>query len=163
MDSALLLALAQTAQLAVPVNTAPASTAASGTPTPAGGAETIDAILGVYQCPLVAGRRYRAVLDGLVGNGSVVGDTFLINIRNSGSSSTPTTASTLVAQQEWACQTVGTSGRGPLPVSNSFIAPATGLNTLAVFAARNLGAGVFTPLSPPNGVRELYVTYLGTV
>lgn len=163
MDSLLLYALAQVAQLAVPVNAAPQSTNATGTVTPSGGAETEDAILGTYQCTLIAGRRYRAVLDGLVGNGSVAGDTFVINIRNSGSSSGPTTASTLVAQQEWVPQTSGSGGRAPIPVSNTFIAPSSGLNTFAVFAARTGGSGVLTPLSPPSGVRELYVVYLGTV
>jgi hypothetical protein len=103
------------------------------------------------------------VLDGLVGNGSVVADTFVINIRNSGSSATPTTSSTLVAQQEWVPQAVGSTGRQAIPVANTFIAPTSGVNTFAVFAARSGGTGQFTPLSPPSGVRELYVVYLGTV
>jgi hypothetical protein len=163
MDSLALYAMAQAAQFAVPVNAAPTSTNAAGTPTPNSTVETMDSVLSTYQCTLIAGRRYRAVLDGLVGNGSVTGDTFVVNIRNSGTSSGPTTASTLVAQQEWVPQTTGSGGRAPIPVGNSFIAPASGLNTFAVFAQRTGGSGIFTPLSPPSGVRELYVVYLGVV
>lgn len=157
-----ILLLAATAQLAPPVNATPQSTTTNGTPT-SGGTETLDAVLGTYQCTLIAGRRYLAVMNGLVSNGTVVNDVFAVNIRNSGSASTPTSASTLVAQQEWVPQAVGSLGRAPVPLAGSFIAPATGTNTFAFFAQRTAGTGVFTPLSPNVGVRELYVMYLGTV
>lgn len=162
MDSLTLYTMAQAAQFSVPVNAAPTSTNSLGSVT-SGTTETEDTVLSTYQCTLIAGRRYRAVLDGLVGNGSVAGDTFVINIRNSGTSSGPSTGSTLVAQQEWVPQTAGSGGRAPIPVGNSFIAPASGANTFAVFAQRTGGSGIFTPLSPPAGVRELYVVYCGVV
>jgi len=157
-----LLALAQIAQLVVPVNIAPQSTTASGTPTTATN-EIRDDILGVYQCTLTAGRRYMAIMNGLVGNASAAGDVYAINIRNSGTSSTPTAASTLVVQQSWVASAVGTAGRAPIPLAGSFIAPATGTNTFAFFAQRTGGTGVFTPLSPAVIARELFVMYLGTV
>jgi hypothetical protein len=161
-DTFELIALAAVAQLQPLVNATPASTTTNGTPT-SGTTETEDAVLGTYQCNLISGRRYMAVMNGLVGNGSVVSDVFLLNIRNSGSSSAPTSSSTLVAQQEWTPQTAGTSGRSPIPLAGSFIAPATGLNTFAFFAQRTAGTGVFTPISPLAIARELFVMYLGAV
>jgi len=159
VDSLALYALAQTAQLAVPVTATPVSTSAAGTVT-SGTTETLDAVLGTYQCSLIAGRRYVAVVNGLIGNGSVAGDVFAVNIRNSGSSSAPTSSSTLLCQQQWVCTVAGTSGRSAIPISQSFIAPSTGLNTFGVFAVRQSGTGVYTPDGTP---RELYVQYLGTV
>lgn len=153
-----LLLMAATAQLAVPVNAAPVSTATNGSVT-SGATETLDTVLGTYQCSLIAGRRYLAVMNDLLGNGSVAADVFQCNIRNSGSSSAPTASSTLIASQQWVATVVGTSGRSAIPLSQSFIAPASGLNTLGFFAVRNSGTGVFTPV----GNRELYVMYLGTV
>lgn len=159
--------LTQIAALAVPVNAAPTSTSSAGTVTPAGGSgagtETMDAVLGTYQCTLIAGRRYMAIMNGLTGNLSVAADIYVCNIRNSGSSSTPTAASTLVAQSQWTATNTGTSGRTPIPLAGSFIAPASGLNTLAFFAQRIGGTGQFTPVSPNSGTRELLVMYLGIV
>ncbi len=164
MDTMTLLALASTAQLAVPVSVIPTSTATAGTATPTvSGAETLDTVLGTYQCSLIQGRRYLAIMNGLTGNLSVAGDVYLCNIRNSGSGGAPTTGSTLVAQQQWTSQSVGSVGRVGIPLANSFIAPSTGLNTFGFFAQRSSGTGAFTPVSPLNGVRELYVMYLGVV
>ncbi len=159
-----LLLLANIAQLAVPVTVAPASTASAGTATSSvTGAEILDSVLGTYQCSLIQGRRYVAMMTGLTGNLSVAGDIYLCNIRNSGSSSAPTTASTLVAQQQWTTQSLGSAGRVGIPLANTFIAPSTGLNTFGYFTARSGGTGSFTPVSPLNGIRELYVMYLGAV
>lgn len=157
-----LIALAAVAQLQPPVNAAPTFTTATGTPT-SGVAEIRDDILGVYQCTLIAGRRYMAIMNGLVGNSTVADDIYAINIRNSGSSSTPGSTSTLVAQQTWVPQAVGSLGRAPIPLAGSFIAPTTGINTFAFLAQRTSGSGVFTPLSPNVGPRELFVIYLGAV
>lgn len=160
MDSLALYALAQVAQFAVPVNATPQATSSAGTATPtSGGGETFDAVLGYYQAPLVAGRRYLAVMNGLIGNGSVAADDYTIQIRNSGTSSNPTTSSTMVAQSQWYVPAAGTGGRTGIPLAGSFIAPATGLNTFGVSATRIVGTGAFTPV----GTRELYVMYLGTV
>lgn len=153
---ALLLSLVS--QLSMPVTVAPQTTSANGTAT-SGTTETFDAVLGYYQVSLTAGRRYLAVMNGLVGNGSVVADDYTIQIRNSGTSSNPTAASTLIAQTQWYVPATGSGGRGGIPFAGSFIAPATGLNTFGVSATRVAGTGVFTPV----GTRELYVMYLGTV
>lgn len=152
------------AQLAVPVNATPTSTISAGTAT-SGTTETMDAVLGVYQCNLIAGRRYVALMNGLTGNLNTANDIYVCNIRNSGSSSTPTASSTLVAQSQWTAANTGTSGRTPIPLAGSFIAPSTGVNTFAMFAQRVSGTGVFTPVSPNGNVfpRELYVMYLGAV
>lgn len=156
-----LLLMAQTAPLAVPVNAAPTATASAGSP--AAATETIDSVLGVYQCTLVAGRRYVALMNGLTGNCGTAGDIYLCNIRNSGSSSTPSASSTLVAQTQWTSAASGSASRTGIALAGSFLAPATGLNTFAFFAQRISGAGSFTPVSPNAGSRELYVMYLGTV
>jgi hypothetical protein len=163
-----ILLLAATAQLAPPVIVAPQSTTTNGTPTPTGGTgagtETFDAVLGYYAVTLVAGRRYLAVVNGLVGNGSVAADVYSIQIRNSGSASNPTSSSTLITQTEWYVPAVGTSGRDGITLSGSFIAPASGTNTFGVSATRVLGTGVFTPVvGPGSNLRELYVMYLGAV
>lgn len=157
-----LIALATVAQLQPLVTATPTSTVTNGTPT-SSVAEIRDDVLGVYQCNLIAGRRYMAVMNGLVGNGSVAGDVYAINIRNSGSSSTPTASSTLVAQQSWVPQAVATVGRAPIPLAGSFIAPVTGVNTFAFLAQRLSGSGIFTPVSPNAIARELFVMYLGAV
>jgi hypothetical protein len=157
--------LAQVAGLALPVTATPVSTTSNGTPTPGtGGAETFDAVLGYYAVTLVAGRRYLAVVNGLVGNGTVTADVYSVQIRNSGSASNPTTSSTLITQTEWYVPAAGSSGRDGITLSGSFIAPASGVNTLGVSATRVVGSGVFTPtVGTNNNVRELYVMYLGVV
>jgi hypothetical protein len=156
--------LALTAQLAVPVNKTPTSATLNGTIT-SGTTETQDAVLGTYQCQLIAGRRYLATMNGLTGLTSVAGDIYLLNIRNSGSASTPTSASTLVAQSQWTSTTSSGPSRIAVPLAGSFIAPTTGLNTFAFFAQRASGTGTFTPVSPNSGgfPRELFVMYLGAV
>jgi len=158
-----ILLLAATAQLAPPVTATPVSTISNGTVT-VGTTETFDAVLGYYAVTLVAGRRYLAVVNGLVGNGTVTADVFSVQIRNSGSASNPTSSSTLITQTEWYVPAVGSSGRDGITLSGSFIAPASGVNTLGVSATRAVGSGVFTPVvGPGNSVRELYVMYLGAV
>jgi hypothetical protein len=158
-----LLLLAQTAQLGVPVSATPVSTTLNGTPT-SGSSEVFDAVLGYYQATLIAGRRYLAVVNGLVGNGAA-GEVYAVNIRNSGTSSNPTTSSTAVASSEWYCPVAGTGGRGTIALAGSFIAPATGVNTFGLSSVRVIGSGTFTPISSSTtgSVRELYVMYLGAV
>lgn len=158
------LLLAQTAQLAVPVSATPVSTSSNGTAT-SGTTETFDAVLGYYQVTLIAGRRYMAIINGLVGNAGVSGDVYTVQIRNSGTSSNPTSASTLVAQSEWYGAVAGSGGRQSIVVQGSFIAPATGVNTFGMSATRAVGTGAFTPVTAGNAsaVRELFVVYLGAV
>lgn len=157
------LLLAQTAQLAVPVSATPVSTSSIGT-AGVGTTETFDAVLGYYQATLIAGRRYIAVMNGLIGNGAA-GDVYSCQIRNSGTSSNPTSASTLICNSEWYCPVAGTGGRGVIALSGSFIAPSTGVNTFGMSYFRVVGSGNFTPVSGnvSGAVRELYVAYLGAV
>jgi hypothetical protein len=162
---ALLMAL--TAQLAVPVTAAPITSSAAGTAT-SGTTETFDAVLGYYQCSLISGRRYMAVLNGLNGNCGVASDIYTIQIRDSGSSSNPTSASTMVAQAQWTSTTTGSLSRVPIPLAGSFIASSSGTHTFGVSATRISGSGAFTP-EPPGAnaatpfTRELFVMYLGAV
>ena len=157
------LLLAQTSQLAVPVTVAPKTTSSSGTMTPAGGSnpgtETFDAVLGYYQVTLIAGRRYLAVMNGLLCGASVANDVYGLLLRNSGTSSNPTSASTQVAGSQWVAAAAGGAGEQSMALAGSFIAPATGTNTFGFSAQRKSGTGAFTPL----GTRELYVMYLGAV
>lgn len=157
-----LLLLAATSQLAVPVNATPQATATTGTPS-SGTTETFDIVLGYYQCQLIAGRRYQAQMNGLVGNAGVAGDEYSLQIRDSGSSSNPTASSTLVAQTQWSSQTAAAPGRIPIFLANTFIASSTGTHTFGFSSTKIGGTGPFTPVSPPNLARELFVIYLGTV
>src|SRR6185437_8313247 len=153
-----LLLMAQTAQLLPPVTATPNSTTSNGTPTPSGGTETFDTVLGYYQCTLIAGRRYLAVSNGNHGNGTA-GELYSMQIRDSGSSSSPTTSSTLIAQSEWYCPAGGSGGRGIIPLAGSFIASTSGVHTFGVSSLRLVGSNVFTPVpgSLTGASRELYV------
>lgn len=161
-DDLELLALAAVTQLQPPVIATPVTTTSAGTMT-SGTTEIMDSVLGVYQCSLIAGRRYIALMNGLTGGGSVAGDVYQVKIRNSGSSSTPTTSSALIAISQWVATAAGGAGEEFIQLGQSFIAPATGINTFAMFAVRAAGTGVFTPLSTAGVGRELYVMYLGAV
>lgn len=158
------LLLAQTAQLMVPVSAAPISTSSNGTAS-SGTTETFDAVLGYYQATLISGRRYMAIMNGLVGNAGVAADVYTLQIRNSGTSSNPTSSSTLVAQSEWYGAVAGSGGRQGIVLQGSFIAPATGTNTFGMSSTRVAGSGSFTPVTAGNAaaVRELFVIYLGAV
>lgn len=149
--------------MAVPISTGTNGTATSGT------TDTIDTVLGNYQFTAIAGRRYRVVMTGLMGNGSVASDTYAIRVRDSGSASTPTTSSTAVIDTAWEPMSTGSTGRQLIPMEDTFIASSGGTHTLAFFAQRSSGTGVFTPVSPVSfggtvtGVRKLWVEDCGTV
>lgn len=153
--------------IAPPVNAAPVSTTLPGTAT-SGTTETFDTVLGYYQCYLTAGRRYKAIMLGLHGNCGVANDIYSLQIRDSGSSSDPTSASTLVAQAQWTSTASGSLSRLPIPLANTFLASSSGLHTFGFSATRISGTGAFTP-EPPNAngatqfIRELFVEYCGTV
>ena len=139
----------------------PAATTSTGTAT-SGTTETLDAVLGTYQFNVVSGRRYQVVIDGLLGNGTVAGDVFGLRIRNSGSSSAPTSASTVVAESAWYCTGVGSAGRSGNSFTGTFLAGANGTNTIGFFAVRISGTGVYTPVSGFSGAaREMYAVDLG--
>lgn len=154
--------LALTSTMGQGIVATPTTVVASGTPT-SGTTETLDAVLGTYQCSLVAGRRYMAVMDGILGNGNTVADLFALRIRNSGTSSAPTASSTLVAETGWYCAATGSGGRTSADFTGTFVAATSGTNTFGFFAQRIAGGGVFTPVSGLSGtlVRELYVLDIG--
>jgi hypothetical protein len=152
-----LLALAAVAQLQPLVTVTPASTTSNGTTT-SGTTETFDAVLGYYQVSLIAGRRYMAILNNMLVGTTVTNDAYALRIRNSGTSSNPTSASTQIAQSQWYAPGAGGAGE-TVYVSGSFIAPTTGLNTFGFSAQRLAGTGVLTPVN----ARELFVMYLGAV
>lgn len=144
--------------MAVPITTASASTTTSGT------TDTIDAVLGNYQFTAVSGRRYRVVAANMFGNTSVNGDTYAVRVRDSGSASTPTTASTAVIDTGVTLATAGSAGRIAIPMEDTFISGSSGTHTLALFAQRVSGTGVFNAVAPPGtGVRKLWVEDCGTV
>ena len=131
----------------VPVTTASAGTVTVGT------TETRDAILGNYVFTGVAGHRYRAHLAGRQISGTVTGDRFAVRIRNGGAS-TPTSASTLVADDAFVVQ----SASNACDVSKTFV-PGAGTQTLSVFAVRLSGTGTVQLV----GGCELYVEHVGDV
>lgn len=151
--------LALTSTMGQGIQAIPVSTLSSGTVT-SGTTETQDAVLGTYQWNAVSGRRYAAVMNGLLGGGTVAADLYILKIRNSGSASTPTTSSTIVAASQWYCPASGGAGQTSIPLAGSFTAPASGTNTIAFFAVRAAGTGTFTPISGAIA-RELYVVDLG--
>jgi hypothetical protein len=142
----------------------PVTTNANGSAT-IGTTDTIDAVLGNYQFTAIAGRRYRVMMSGLLGNGSVATDVFSVRVRDSGSASTPTTASTAVIDSTWVTLIAATAGRTGIPMEDTFIAGSSGTHTLAFFAQRTAGTGVFTPVSPSGtgALRKLWVEDCGTV
>ncbi len=152
--------LALTSTMGQGIVAAPISTASSGTNT-SGTTETFDAVLGYYPCNLVAGRRYWAVMNGLHGGSTVTADLYNIRIRDSGTSSNPTSGSTLVASSSWYAPVSGGPGQTFIHVAGSFIAATSGTHTLGMSAVRFAGTGVFTPLSASSLARELYVVDLG--
>lgn len=135
---------------------APISSSANGTAT-VGTTETFDAVLGNYAPTLSTGRRYRVTLGGLVGNGSVAGDVFVIQIRDGGASA-PTSSSTMICQAQWPSAVAGTVGRMAIPLEATFTVASSGVHTLGVSATRQSGTGVFTPVNSTAGFRELYVS-----
>jgi hypothetical protein len=135
---------------------APISTASAGTPTSAA-TETFDAVLGNLTVSLVAGRRYRASMNGLIGNPGATSDVYMLQIRDSGSASAPTSASTLIAQSEFIAFGAGSSGRASIPLANTFVSGSTGTHTLGMSATKTSGTGPFTAV----GTRELLVEDLG--
>jgi hypothetical protein len=136
---------------------APVSTGTNGTATGADTTEVRDAVLGNYVFTAVAGRRYRVRMHGLLANAAVADCRFSCRIRDGGAS-TPTAASTLLAEgQTWVGETIS-GGREQCIVEATFTASA-GTHTLSAFT--------FSPdsvaLTPISGAvaRELYVEDIG--
>ena len=135
----------------------PVSTATNGTST-SGTTETLDAILGTYTFTAVAGRRYRAILDGAYASATVTNDLVGVRIRNGGSS-TPNATSTLVAASQTTVTVTGGPGQIGLLVANTFV-PGAGTVTLGVFTVRLSGTGVET-IASATLARQLYAVDMG--
>lgn len=131
-------------------------TTSSGTGPSTTGTEILDTTLGTYQFNATAGRRYQAVVNGLIGSTTAIG-LVRTTIRDSGSSSTPTNTSTLIATSQWYGSATGGGGQSSIVLSNSFIPAASGTHTLGVFALVLTGGGTFQCI----GTREFYVVDLG--
>jgi len=140
---------------------APTSTVSSGTPT-SSSTEIMDSVLGTLQATLVSGRRYRVEVTGLLGGSTVANDLVQVKIRDSGSSSTPTTASALVALSVWECQTTGGPGQTTIQLFDTFVAGSSGTHTFAMFSQRIAGSGIFTPLTGTQP-RKLAIYDVGNV
>jgi hypothetical protein len=138
-----------------PISTTTNGTASSGT------TETFDTVLGYYQFTAINGHWYEVRCFGLVGNCGVDGDTYQLQVRDSGSSSNPTTSSTLVAQTQWTSEYNGVSSRTPIYLAAPFQAAGSGTHTLGFSSQRTSGSGSFTPVCPPNLSRGMYVVDLG--
>lgn len=135
----------------------PVFTTSAGTA--AGATETLDSVLGVYQFNATAGRRYFATMNNLMGSGTA-GELYSMRIRDSGTTSNPTNASTLLATSQWECQTTGGGGQASIVLGGSFLAGTSGTHTLGMFAVRISGGANVTPVSGTLA-RELYVVDLG--
>jgi len=127
-----------------------------------GATETLDTVLNTLQFSAISGRRYQVGMNSLVGNGAAAADRYAIRIRDSGSSSAPTTASTMVAETFWVASTSGTTGRATIAVGGTFVAGSTGTHTIGMFSQTISGTGPFTPVQG-SIPREMYVEDLGPV
>jgi hypothetical protein len=133
---------------------APTTAGGDGTAT-SGTTEVRDDGLGVYQWTAEAGRYYVAYFSG----GTLLsdaGDRNVLRIRNSGSSSTPTTASTLLGEKIIYTSETGIPGRNDALFFTAPFTAAAGTNTIATFYA-NVDSGVATPSS----TRALWVQDIG--
>jgi hypothetical protein len=147
--------------VAAPISSASLGTATSGT------TDTIDSVLGNYVFTAIAGRRYKVIMTGLFGNATAVPGSWACRIRDSGSGSTPTTASAAVVDTMWNSigTTAGGAGRMEIHMEDTFVASGSGTHTLAFFAQAVSGTNVFTPTSAANnngtGSRKLWVEDIG--
>jgi hypothetical protein len=131
----------------------PTATSSAGTTT-VGATETLDAVLSTYAFTAVAGRRYRATLSGCLMSGTIA-NIYALRIRDGGAS-TPTAASTLIAETRWFCPATGGAGQCGIPSLSGTFTPSAGTRTLGVFCHNPSGvAGI------PIGSRELYVEDIG--
>lgn len=132
--------------------------------------EVRDAVLGNFTFTSLTGHRYEIRLMNLIFNASGdPGDTWALRIRDGGSS-TPTTASTLVAETVSKTIATGSGGRRPIHIIEQWL-PSAGSHTLSFFAklltdVSNVDGSQFTPCAPAvetgsTWYRSLYVVDLG--
>lgn len=138
---------------------APTASSSDGTATGANTTEVRDAVLGNYQATLSTGRRYRVIYAGAQANSGTADVRYVTRIRNSESSSTPTTASTLIAESTNHMGEAGTGGRQSIFASHTFTVSTSGTHTFSVFTISPESA-VLTPIAAAVS-RELYIEDIG--
>lgn len=139
------------------VMAAPRRITSDGTATAANTTEIRDAVFGNYVFTAQAGRQYRVVYTGN-GNAGAAGR-FTHRIRDGGAS-TPTTASTMIAENTMRMATLGTTGRQTMTLAEAFTATA-GTRTLSLFTISPESV-VMTPVTAGVG-RTMYVEDIGPV
>jgi len=142
----------------------PTTAASPGTTAPNGapGTETRDAVMGNYIFTAVAGRRYRVSLDSAKISVGTNGTTVTVRIRNGGAS-TPTAASTLIAETSYYGAIAVVPGQTGVPDLSGLFTPGAGTQTLSAFLQVTAGAGAANIVSPASLTRALYVEDMGAV
>lgn len=132
----------------------PGSTRNNGTPTAAGNLIRDD-VLGAYTFTALAGYQYRIVCDGVLLNGSAVGDVFSIQLRIAAGTDAPGGSATAVAATQATIAVTGSAGRQPIDLGGPWTCPATGVYSAAFFMQLSQGTGFGTPVSAVAN-RSLY-------
>lgn len=140
------------------IMTNPTRSTSDGTATAADAVEVRDAVLGNYVFTAATGRLYRVVYNG--NYNSTTGDVRAVTRIRDGGVSTPTTASTLIAETTMHMAEGGTGGRQTMVLTQTFTASA-GAHTLSMFTISPESV-VLTPINAGVG-RELYVEDIGPV
>lgn len=129
----------------------------SGGTTTSGTTDTLDTVLGTVSCVADGTTYYRVELLNLQASSSVANDHYVMTIKDGGAS-TPTSASPEIARTLWRDQAAGGPGQEGFYVGNTVLLSA-GTHTFGVFAVRDAGTGVFSPI----GNRTLLVSTAGAV
>lgn len=132
------------------------STSSGGTVT-SGTTDTLDIVLGTVTCVADGATYYRIELLNLQASTTVANDHYTMTIKDGGAS-TPTSASTEVARTLWRPTASGGPGQEGFYVGNTVLLSA-GTHTFGVFAVRDAGTGVFSPI----GNRTLLLSTAGAV
>lgn len=138
------------------IMTEPTTSTSDGTATGANTTEVRDSVLGDYVFTAVADRLYRVNYKGNA-NAASADVRFVHRIRDGGGS-TPTTASTLIAENTMHMAEASTGGRQTMVLSETFTASA-GVHTLSLFTISPESV-VLTPIADAAG-RKLYVEDIG--
>jgi hypothetical protein len=138
----------------------PTSSVATGTAFT--NAEQRDTVLGNYQFTAELGRRYRIWYADVIISGTA-GDTAQINVRDSGSASTPTLSSTLMCAFKQYIPVSGGTGQESMTLATTVFNLSSGVHTLGAFGICTTSANLTTPLSNIGIPRQLYVEDIGGV
>lgn len=138
----------------LPQTVARVRTAASGTPS-SGATDTLDAVLGTISVVADGVSFYKIEVENM--SGSVATTTGLCTFRiRDGGASTPTGASTEIAQTPWNAQATGGPGQEGVKLAAT-VQLSAGTHTLGLFTQRSSGTGT------PVGDRSLVASIAGDV